>query len=707
MNLFNSNTVQIERDSDGTAMVILDHKGELGNRVNLSLVRDLSAGLDVLSNQQGIPVVILRSGKKSGFAFGPDLEEWLSLQTPGEIQSWEREGINLIRKLSNLPMPTIAAIHGPCLGAGLELALACDYLLAFDRPDTVLALSEVDLGACPPWGSLFWLVRRIGLERTARLAVFGEKWKVATALRHGLIDLAASNEQSLRAAHSKLIGIALRDGKRLESYHGKRSWKRMILENNPLGRYLLLRGLKRFMEKRAKGQNPGGVKTLELLKSLFLETGFDSAAEKIADLFPQLAASPECRNSLSMVRQDIDRLPAVRIGATIPQRVLLAGGGNPLAQWAFLHLSKGFAVNLHCETPATLGIVLFSLEKLIRETVRKGIWTAQVAQKRLAMVEGFTQGNASNAAQLALIFPPEGQDISFLAKFQECSPECPLVRGGEISPSDAGQWQARLTQQLPLGKFPCCEVEFQPSAREFEKEMMLAWLGKLGKQVILTANSPVAVGNRLFFRGLVECLEAIAEGVAPDALELALRNWGFIHGPLFWADWLGNSRVHDLGKSLPDVPPEILEVLDDLGSRKWEGVAQGKGWFLHRKASWWMNPLARNLAIYRLKRTVDPVTKALNKKRRVQDARDRVVLAMLIETARLTGLKVIPKGKDWDYFWVRGLGWPARLGGPVAWVKSQGEANWKTQAAQFQTRLGQRFQLPPEWDLFFSQSAEF
>ena len=72
-------------------------------------------------------------------------------------------------KLAALPMPTVAAIHGPCLGGGLELALACDYRLVFDRANTQLGLPEVELGLLPGWGGTQRLPRVVGLERALQM----------------------------------------------------------------------------------------------------------------------------------------------------------------------------------------------------------------------------------------------------------------------------------------------------------------------------------------------------------------------------------------------------------------------------------------------------------------------------------------------------------------------------------------------------------
>ena len=249
-------------------MVILDSKDDPVNRVTLSLIRDLQAGVDFLQKSTTPPVIIFRSGKSNGFALGPDLQEWKEFHASGGYAEWQKEGMRLVETISKLPCTTIAAIHGPCMGAGFEIALACDYRLAYARPDTVFSFPETEMGACPSWGMIFRLLKKAGLEASVKLVAFGEKWKPTQLARFGLLDGIATNEQQLRSEFTRLTCLAMLHGKGTTGSKKHRSLRRTILEGNRLSRYLLRRVFERFLKRTACEENTTQASTLKLLANL-------------------------------------------------------------------------------------------------------------------------------------------------------------------------------------------------------------------------------------------------------------------------------------------------------------------------------------------------------------------------------------------------------------------------------------------------------
>ena len=292
MVIFNSNTVRIEKDQDGTIMIVLDVKGESANKVNLSLFRDLDAGLDKLDEIPSIPIITLRSGKTSGFAFGPDLHEWQQLQASGDIAHWQEEGMRVYKKLRDLKAPPIAAISGPCLGAGLELALPCDYRLVYERPNTIFAFPEVELGGCPAFGSIYSLAKIIGFEKTTKLVVFGARWKAREIFLNRLADGIAQTESQLRSEFTRLMGIALNEGKKNNRTSAPVSLRAMLFEKNFAGRAILNRAFNRIIEKNTPEEIQAPRQTLNLVSNLVTLKSSAIAEQKIAELSQRLIPSP-------------------------------------------------------------------------------------------------------------------------------------------------------------------------------------------------------------------------------------------------------------------------------------------------------------------------------------------------------------------------------------------------------------------------------
>ena len=117
---------------------------------------------------------IIASAKPDTFVAGADLEVIEGL-SEAEISALSRDGNELLERIFTSAKPVVAAVHGAALGGGLEVALACHYIIATDDPKTVLAQSEVMLGLLPAGGGTQRLVERVGL--VAALPELGPRWR--------------------------------------------------------------------------------------------------------------------------------------------------------------------------------------------------------------------------------------------------------------------------------------------------------------------------------------------------------------------------------------------------------------------------------------------------------------------------------------------------------------------------------------------------
>ena len=186
MPLFQSETVVVEKDRDGSAFLKIDVPGQTHNMLSRRLLTDLDAALDAVAAEPRLPLLVVRSGKPSGFLAGADLHAFLEIKDAAEAEALSHQGQRLFDKLAALPMPTLAGIHGPCLGGGLELALACDYRLVLDNRKTQLGLPEVSLGLLPGWGGTQRLPRVVGLRRALEMILEGKRLGAARGVALGI-----------------------------------------------------------------------------------------------------------------------------------------------------------------------------------------------------------------------------------------------------------------------------------------------------------------------------------------------------------------------------------------------------------------------------------------------------------------------------------------------------------------------------------------
>lgn len=700
MVIFNSNTVRIEKDQDGTIMIVLDFKGESANKVNLSLLRDLDAGLDKLDEIPSIPIITLRSGKTSGFAFGPDLHEWQQLQVNGNVAYWQEEGMRVYKKLRDLKAPTIAAISGPCLGAGLELALACDYRLVYERPNTIFAFPEVELGGCPAFGSIYSLAKIIGLEKTTKLVVFGARWKAREIFHNRLADGIAQTEPQLRSEFTRLMGIALNEGKKNNRTSAPVSLRSMLLEKNFAGRAILNRAFNRIIEKNTPEEVQAPRQTLNLVSNLVTLKNSAIAEQKIAELSQRLIPSPTCKNLVKFALEDISRIPTAPVETPAPNRVALIGEGKTVAEWAFLHASRGIQVSIQGKTAEGLGNTLLALNRLMHETIRKGIWNAVEVEKRLSLIDGTTHAPFKEKPDIAILTAHSFFSATDIDLFKNNYPDCMVIKSKETV-----DWlgeDACLFQQYPLGRFPCCELVIPETSSLIKRDFLLAWISRLGKTAVTISNTKSSIATKVLLSGFQENVELLAEGVSLEKIENSLRKWGFQFGPLFWADWLGLDLITKLFAQQYPFEIETHELFSQMRTRLWLGIEEGKGWFLHHKNSWWPNLLAQNLAKHSLKRKIDPVSNSMGKVNQVREGRERILFTMLLEFTNIRADHVFKTEADLNFLAVRAMGWPAHTGGPGPWIRLKGQDYWEALSANYVSRFGKRFELPESWDLWFN-----
>jgi 3-hydroxyacyl-CoA dehydrogenase/enoyl-CoA hydratase/3-hydroxybutyryl-CoA epimerase len=700
MVIFNSNTVRIEKDQDGTIMIVLDFKGESANKVNLSLLRDLDAGLDKLDEIPSIPIITLRSGKTSGFAFGPDLHEWQQLQVNGNVAYWQEEGMRVYKKLRDLKAPTIAAISGPCLGAGLELALACDYRLVYERPNTIFAFPEVELGGCPAFGSINSLAKIIGLEKTTKLVVFGARWKAREIFHNRLADGIAQTEPQLRSEFTRLMGIALNEGKKNNRTSAPVSLRSMLLEKNFAGRAILNRAFNRIIEKNTPEEVQAPRQTLNLVSNLVTLKSSAIAEQKIAELSQRLIPSPTCKNLVKFALEDISRIPTAPVETPAPNRVALIGEGKTVAEWAFLHASRGIQVSIQGKTAEGLGNTLLALNRLMHETIRKGIWNAVEVEKRLSLIDGTTHAPFKEKPDIAILTAHSFFSATDIDLFKNNYPDCMVIKSKETV-AWLGE-DACLFQQYPLGRFPCCELVIPETGSLIKRDFLLAWISRLGKTAVTVSNTKSSIATKVLLSGFQENVELLAEGVSLEKIENSLRKWGFQFGPLFWADWLGLDLITKLFAHQYPFEIETHELFSQMRTRLWLGIEEGKGWFLHHKNSWWPNLLAQNLAKHSLKRKIDPVSNSMGKVNQVREGRERILFTMLLEFTNIRADHVFKTEADLNFLAVRAMGWPAHTGGPGPWIRLKGQDYWEALSANYVSRFGKRFELPESWDLWFN-----
>src|SRR5437660_7782483 len=203
MNDIASGSWTLARDAEGLAWLTIDKPGTSANVLSSGVLAELDGLLAALERDRPRGVVVI-SAKKSGFIAGADIREFTGITDAASGYELIHRGQEVLNRLSRLPCPSVAAIHGFALGGGLELALACRYRVGVADDRLSLGLPEVQLGIHPGFGGTVRSVRTVGVRPAMEMMLTGKPVRAEKARRLGLVDRLVP-EAELRSAARELL----------------------------------------------------------------------------------------------------------------------------------------------------------------------------------------------------------------------------------------------------------------------------------------------------------------------------------------------------------------------------------------------------------------------------------------------------------------------------------------------------------------------
>src|SRR5713226_5267556 len=176
------------RVEEEVAILTLDEPVEPVNTLFPEIGSEFGQLLDRASQDSAVKALVLISGKKDNFVAGAKIDLLQQIRRAEDGTALSRRGQQSFERLDAFAKPVVAAIHGRCLGGGLEWALACDYRIATDDPKTGLGQPEVQLGLIPGAGGTQRLPRLIGVASALNLILTGRTVKASKARKLGIVD---------------------------------------------------------------------------------------------------------------------------------------------------------------------------------------------------------------------------------------------------------------------------------------------------------------------------------------------------------------------------------------------------------------------------------------------------------------------------------------------------------------------------------------
>jgi 3-hydroxyacyl-CoA dehydrogenase/enoyl-CoA hydratase/3-hydroxybutyryl-CoA epimerase len=705
MPLFESRSIVVEKDADGSIFLKLDVPDHSLNVITSGMLADFEGALHRLELERNIPVLVVRSGKQSGFLAGADLHEFQSIQTNAQAEAVAGRGQRVFNRLAALPAPSLAVVGGPCLGGGLELALACDYRLVYDRPSTQLGLPEVFLGLLPAWGGTQRLPRIVGLERALQIILAGKRLGAREALRWGLADAVAGSETELRQQFAALTALAVQRGKRSRRWLPLRTWRQRFLESHPLGRGGLLRGAERLVRRRTPDDMPAPLEALEAVR-LGLQHGVEAGLAQEREAVGRLALGPASRNLIGQfLRGEAARKLPANLEALEPakvHRVGVVGAGVMGAGIAQLAAIKGCTVVVQEVNETALGAGLLRIQQLFAQAVERGLLTQAEALRRLGQVKGTLTWEGFREVEVvveAVVEDPEVKRLLF--RELEAHTRNRIVLASNTSALSLATMQQGLSQPErvaglhffnPVHKLPLVEVARTAATSDAAVALLTRWAIDLGKTPVQVKDSPGLVVNRVLAPYLGEAVTLVAEGLKIGQIDALLKRFGMPVGPLALLDEIGLDVAAQVTRALQPFLAERFELstaLEEMRNNGWLGTKNGRGFYDHKGKKAKENRLAENL----VRRDQPPaLTAALPLAARLGEARERMVLLMVNEAALVLSEGLAADADTIDLALVLGAGWAAHRGGPLRYGQQRGWPEVVRALDELTQRYGRRFQ---------------
>lgn len=173
---------------DGIAILTMDVPGESMNTLKAEFAEQIAEQLDQIDKDPAIKGLVIASGKASSFVAGADISMLAACQSAEDAEELSRSGQQMFQRIENMKIPVVAAIHGPALGGGLELALCCHYRICSDDDKTAMGLPEVQLGLLPGSGGTQRLPKLIGIQKAMTMMLTGKQLRPKQAKRDALVD---------------------------------------------------------------------------------------------------------------------------------------------------------------------------------------------------------------------------------------------------------------------------------------------------------------------------------------------------------------------------------------------------------------------------------------------------------------------------------------------------------------------------------------
>lgn len=661
----------LEKRDDGIAILTMDVPGDSMNTLKADFGDEISAILDDIESDKAIKGVVVASGKKDSFVAGADVSMLAACESSEDAQTLSTGGQKIFDRIEAMNKTFVAAIHGPALGGGLELALACNYRVCSDSSKTQLGLPEVQLGLLPGSGGTQRLPILIGVQQAMKMMLTGAPMRAKQAKKYGIVDD--------MVPQSILMDVAIKYASTPKSKHeASKSITDKMLENTGLGRKLMFKKAREATLAKTKGNYPAPMYIIDCIEAGQEDLSKGYATE--ARLFGKLVMTKESKQLRDIFFATTEMKKENGVKGVDPKRISKAGvlgGGLMGGGIAFVTATKAKVPTRikDISEDGIAGALKYSYD-ILNNKVKKRFMRATQMQQQMAMITGTL--NYSGYKNLDIVVEAVFEDLGLKQKMVEdieanCSKDTIFASNTSSIPiAQIAATAARPENVIglhyfsPVDKMPLAEVIPHEGSSDQTISSTVEFAKRQGKTPIVVKDGAGFYVNRILAPYMSEAGYLAMEGQAVDVIDKALVKFGFPVGAFKLLDEVGidvGTKIIPILKaqfgdrfSAPDAFDKLLEN-DRKGKKNLSGFYDYNGKSKGKEV---------DESVYELL-GISPLTKYTD-----ATVVERCVLLMLNEAARCLEEGVVRNPRDGDIGAIFGIGFPPFLGGPFKYMDDLG-----------------------------------
>jgi 3-hydroxyacyl-CoA dehydrogenase/enoyl-CoA hydratase/3-hydroxybutyryl-CoA epimerase len=657
-----------------------------GEKVNKWNSQTMTRFREILTELKSSPhkLVIFRSAKTKIFIAGADIEEIKALNTKEAFQKAVGGGQEIFNMVEDLPMPSLASIHGACMGGGCEFIMACDYRIASEASETKIGLPETKLGIIPGFGGCVRMPRLIGLQAALDIILQGKAVNAKKASKLGLVDRVVHPsilpDQTLRYAEE-----ILKDGakKRRKTFHPKGAVN-VVLESF-LGRGVVFSQARKSVLSLTHGHYPAPLKAIEVIEKTYGESNREKALQVEREAFCELGITDVSKNLIhvyyltEMVKKQTGISGTSTVKAKEVSHIGILGAGTMGGGIAYVAADKGIDVRMKDVNMDAVGKGLKHARDIWQKLVKRKSINVYEFKQKMDLISGGVDYAGFKSCDLVIEAIVEDMEIKKKVINETASkmrPDAIIATNTSslsVTEMSAGhprpEYFAGMHFFNPVHKMPLVEVIRGEKSSDETVSTVFELSKKMGKMPVVVKDGPGFLVNRLLLPYMSEAAYLLQEGMDIELVDKAfVSEFGMPMGPFALMDEVGLDvciKVLKIFRKAFGARVEMASVMEKLEKSGRLGKKNGKGFYTYDATGKRQDV---DPGIYSSLGLSTPTNKLTNK-----ECLERGVFAMINECAlALIEDRIVETPHEVDLAMIMGTGFPPFRGGLLKYADAIG-----------------------------------